>query len=119
MRFDRERTLVFLLAVGVTSLLFINFCDLVFDCGCQSYWSGADRLCNIHHDKPPHCPWCLYGLWGGGVSYGAIVLAQGLFSFWKRTLSRVHRVLISLLLFPVVGGLMAWLVGWLTGYWSA
>ena len=52
---------IFLIAAAVTSIFFINFCATVFQCGCQSLWGAAAKMCNIHHARMhggKGCPWC-------------------------------------------------------------
>jgi hypothetical protein len=109
---------VFLATAAVTSMLFIDFCHLVFQCGCRSWWSGAAEACNIHIAGVPHCPWCTSGGFSGYLGYGAILIAQAAISFWPGSLTAVGRVLGSLAAFAVVGGIAALLAGLATGYWS-
>lgn len=113
-----KRLAVFLGAASVASLLFINFCNLVFQCGCRSWWGGAADHCNIHMAGVPHCPWCTYAA-SGYLSFAAIVAAQALVAFWPGTWGTGGRLLAALLAFPLVGGLAALVVGLWTGYWSA
>lgn len=103
------------LAVGVTWLLFIDYCDLIFACGCQSLWAGGSASCNIHAPSPPHCPWCLndgsYGwwsMWGICFAQAGIALGPGKFGRW--------RVVAVFAAFPVLGGIAAVATGLYTGY---
>jgi hypothetical protein len=112
------RLAVFAVAGAFAGMLFINFCHLVFQCGCVSWWSGAADHCNIHMAGVPHCPWCTAGGLSGYVSFGAIVAAQALIAFWPGDAGVPRRLLAALLAFPVVGGIGALLSGLATGYWS-
>jgi hypothetical protein len=108
---------VFLIAVAPVCLLFINVCNWVYQCGCQSWWAGAADACNIHHAQPPHCPWCLGGGWRGFVTFGTVALAQLGLAFGPGFGTFGRRLAAALLAFPVVGGALALLFGWTTGYW--
>jgi len=112
------RLAVFLGAATLTSMLFINFCHLVFQCGCRSWWAGAADHCNIHMAGVPHCPWCTSGGFSGYVSFGAIVVVQALIAFWPGGAGVLGRLSGALLAFPVVGGIGAVVSGLATGYWS-
>jgi hypothetical protein len=109
---------VFLTAAAVTSLGFLSFCDLFYGCGCRAPWAGAADFCNIHVPGVRHCPWCSYGYLGGAIPYGAILIAQALVAFWPAALSLWLRLAGALIAFPVVGGVVAVIFGWLSGYWD-
>jgi hypothetical protein len=109
-----KKGLIFLASATFSSVFFINFCNLVFQCGCQSLWAGADAHCNIHNASGHHCPWCLQNpMWG----YGAMMASQLAISFWPATVSWGVRLSAALVAFPVLGGLAALLYGYATGYW--
>ena len=92
--------LVFLgVVVGVGHLFFIQFCDLLFDCG------------------PPHCPWCLQEGSFGWWSFVAVITSQAAIVLWPGALGP-GRVISALLAFPVVGGLAGGAIGVATGYWA-
>lgn len=111
------RTLVFLLAATVTMTFLINFCHLVFQCGCQSLWNGAAQLCNIHQPGVRPCPWCSSGTVAGLVPYASILLGQAAAAFWPRPWSLGWRLALAMAAFPLLGGLAALAFGWATGYW--
>ena len=113
-----KRLAVFLAAATVAAMLFINFCHLVFQCGCRSWWSGAADHCNIHMAGVPHCPWCTSDGFSGYLSFGAILVVQALIAFWPGDRGIPSRLLGALLAFPVVGGIGAVLAGLATGYWA-
>jgi hypothetical protein len=54
----------FAISFTLTSLFFINLCNLIFRCGCRSLWAGAAVACNIHAQQRHHCPWCSHGTGG-------------------------------------------------------
>ena len=66
----------FLLALAVTGIFFVDWCAVVSQCGCLSLWNGNATYCNIHAPMGPHCPWCAHPLAGGGIAFGAAVVAQ-------------------------------------------
>lgn len=111
---------VVLLACGLVfaAVLFLDLCDLIFDCGCRALWMGAAAQCNIHHTHPPHCPWCTAGLWGLVVPFGSIATAQAVVAFYpgrERWRLRLGLVLVA---FPAVGGLVGLAFGLVSGYWG-
>lgn len=112
---------IFLVALTVTSLFFINFCASVFQCGCQSLWTTADKYCNIHAAHAHHgikgCPWCSFGYAGYALVFGSIAASQLACAFLPG-LSWPVRLAASLAAFPVVGGILAFVLGTYTGYWT-
>jgi hypothetical protein len=111
-----KRLAVFAAAATVAAMLFINFCNLVFQCGCRSWWGGAADHCNIHIDDVPHCPWCTSD--SGYFSFVAILVVQALIAFWPGNQGTLPRLLAALVAFPVVGGIGAVVAGLATGYWA-
>lgn len=111
------RAAIFAGGATVALALFLDFCDLVYGCGCRSWWNGAAEACNIHAPAPPHCPWCATGKLGLYVPVGAILLAQAIAVFWPPRLAWPWRGLLVLALFPLVGGGVALVFGLVTGYW--
>ena len=111
------RSLVFVLAGAVACTFYINFCSLVFACGCHSLWNGGVDFCNIHVAGVRHCPWCTSGYWGY-VPLAGILGAQAAASFSRSALGLGSRLVLALALFPVVGGAFAAAFGWVTGYWA-
>ena len=108
---------VFGLAATITCVLFVDFCNLVYGCGCQSLWKAFDTYCNIHHG-PKHCPWCTHGGVGFIISGGFVLATQALVVFKGFGFALLTRFGIALALFPSVGGLAAFVVGFSLGYWS-
>ena len=111
------RLLVFTAAASVTCLLFINFCNLVYQCGCVAWWAGAADHCNIHAATPPHCPWCASAT-AGYSSFAAIIAAQALAAFTPGTWGAEQRLVLALAAFPATGAVMAVFWGFSTGYWA-
>ena len=102
--------------MGVTSLLFINFCALVFRCGCHSLWAGADASCNVHRAGVHHCPWCAHN---PAFAYLAMIVPQAIISFWPSALSWPSRLAGAVLAFPIFGGVAAAVYGFASGYWKS
>ena len=109
---------ILLIAGAVTSLFFINFCNLVYGCGCTWLWAGADAHCNVHAAHGRHCPWCLHGAASGVGVWAAMVLAQAGVVYAKTGWGWPVRLGLALLTFPVVGGILALVLGLYTGYWD-
>ncbi len=114
----RGRLFVFLVVAGVSGLFFIDFCDLIYQCGCRSLWDGAAAACNVHTPGNHHCPWCALGVWGGLLSFGPVVAAQALAAFLPSSIGLGSRLAAGLVAFPLVGGAAGLVLGWATGYWS-
>ena len=111
---------IFLIAAAVTSIFFINFCATVFQCGCQSLWGAAAKMCNIHHARMhggKGCPFCTFGSTGHAVIYGTMLATQAAFAFMPRLIWEV-RLVAALLAFPLSGAILAIVLGIWTGYWN-
>lgn len=113
-----QRLGVFAAAAGVTCALFIDYCNLIFRCGCQSLWAAADAHCNIHHPSPPHCPFCAHGSAGYAIVLAWILLPQFALSWWPAGRSWVMRLVLAVAAFPVAAGIAAVGLGWFDGYWK-
>jgi hypothetical protein len=111
------RWLVLLLLAALSGVFVIDLCDMVYACGCRSWWAGAEAACNIHAPEPPHCPWCAAGWWGVVGPLGAIVGAQALVLLWPGSASLLARALLATAAFPAVGTTVAVLWGMIVGYW--
>jgi hypothetical protein len=111
-----QKTLIFIASAVFTSVFFINFCALVFRCGCRSLWAGADAMCNIHSESAHHCPWCANN---PGFAYAAMIVPQAVISFRSSTWSWQKRLAASLAAFPAFGGIAAVIYGLVSGYWHA
>lgn len=109
---------IFLAGFAFTSLLFINACDLFYQCGCEAWWNAAAAHCNIHNAARPHCPWCLDSGIRGYVAFGLVLVVQAVFAFRPGDTGWLRRLGLVLVAFPVVGGLFALIFGLATGYWS-
>ena len=107
---------ILLIAATVTSLLFINYCDLIFRCGCTWLWAVADAHCNIHAPRGRHCPFCIKG-YGFGV-WTFMVLAQAGVVYARTSWTCRMRLLFAVLAFPIVGIIPALVLGLWTGYWN-
>jgi hypothetical protein len=113
----RSRALIASVGLLVTAVFFINFCDLVYRCGCRSLWAGAAAHCNIHRASGPHCPWCSVGQAGSLAVFLFIAAVQGHVAF--RTQRSGYIVFgLTLLAFPAVGAVLAIAMGVWKGYWT-
>lgn len=111
-----KRAVICVVAVAFTCVFFINFCNLVYRCGCTYLWAGAADHCNIH-TGPKHCPFCAIGQAGQGAVWLSMVIPQVWIAFASR-LGFVSRFAAALAAFPVMGLLAAVVIGWPMGYWS-
>jgi len=107
-----------LFAVAVTCVLFINYCDLMYNCGCTWLWAGAADHCNIHNPQGRHCPWCTIGLTGSLLVWLFMVIPQVAIAFWPASWSMGKRLLLAVLAFPVAGLIPGVTLGLWHGYWN-
>lgn len=114
----RVNLAVALFAIAFTSVLFIDLCDLIFRCGCDHLWAGADARCNVHQPGVKHCPFCSFGIAGYGITYVGIAAPQALLAFRPRRWTHWRRLGMALAAFPLIGGLEAFVLGHFTGYWN-
>lgn len=111
------RHVAFAVAFVLSGVLFVNWCAVVFQCGCRSLWNGISVACNIHASQGPHCPWCEHPLAGGGVAFFAMLAAQYVVvyridvgGFWRK-------LGLAMVVFPVVTGVVGLFQGLAWGYW--
>lgn len=103
----------------VTSVLFINFCNLVYGCGCESLWAGAATHCNIHAKHGKHCPWCSHGEAGYGMIFSAVLLPEFGVAYLARRRYFWSQLGLAMATFPVSGSIVALIVGLMDGYWKS
>ena len=111
------RGLLFAVAASVAAVFFIDYCHLVYDCGCVSLWAGGAAHCNIQTPGPPDCPVCAHG----GLASGALVSAvavQAAVLFVPGKPGTLRRAGLALLAFPVVVGAVGLVAGIALGYWA-
>lgn len=102
----------------VSYAFIINFCSLVYQCGCTSWWAGAAAHCNIHNASGRHCPWCIHGALVFNCVLALILIPQFVLAFWPSRLHWRGRLFAAFAAFPVVGFLAAVALGLIDGYWS-
>ncbi|MXW37177.1 MAG: hypothetical protein F4Z65_02765 [Acidobacteria bacterium] len=102
---------------AVAATFFLNFCHLIYDCGCMSLWNGATQFCNIETAGPPDCPFCAQPNVAYGALFGTFVV-QGVVVFAPGALGLGVRALLGLAAFPLVVGATGVVLGLLTGYWT-
>lgn len=101
-----------------TAIFAINFCATLFQCGCQGMFGLAATHCNINNHGARHCPWCTHGGVGFVVSMVPVFLVQAWVIFRSGDWGWKTRLLMALAAFPIVGGILGGIVGWLQGYWN-
>ena len=106
------------LAVAITCVFFIDFCNLIYRCGCKSLWAGADRLCNVHIPSAKHCPFCSHGATAYAIVLGLILIPQLLVGWWPSHWDWRIRLMAAVLVFPLVATIAALAIGIVDGYWS-
>ncbi|HWZ31668.1 MAG TPA: hypothetical protein VNX18_10065 [Bryobacteraceae bacterium] len=106
----------FAISFTLTSLFFINLCNLIFRCGCRSLWAGAAVACNIHAQQGHHCPWCSHATGGYAIVMTLMCIPQlGVcFTRWSWPV----RAIVATAMFPAAGLVIAGAFGWLGGYWG-
>ena len=107
-----------LVSILVTSVFFIDFCGLAYQCGCDHLWAAGAARCNVHSPDMKHCPWCSIGLRGAGMVWLGMVVPQSFLAFAPARWSVMKRLLASLVAFPIIGGIEALAIGLAMGYWS-
>ncbi len=113
----RAGALAFLPAAVVACVFTIDFCNLVYRCGCRPLWAGAAAHCNIHTAGVKHCPWCEIGNEGFAAIGLTILATQAAAAFLPVTWSWRFRLLAALTAFPASGLVAALVVGLAKGYW--
>jgi hypothetical protein len=102
-------------AAGFTGVFFINWCHMVYQCGCTFLWTGGAVHCNIQQAGPPDCPWCAR-MDLASIAFFAVLGTQALVSFWPGPTKWV-RVLAALAASPISAMAVGWIIGWYVGYW--
>ena len=115
-RLSWAKAAVFAAAAATACVFFIDWCDFLFRCGCESLWAAAAAHCNIHEASPPHCPWCIEHGRYGGMAFAAVVIAQAGAAFRPGPLTPA-RVLTIFLAFPAAAALAGAPAALWTGYW--
>ena len=110
------KALLFAGAAGFTAIFFINWCHMVYQCGCTFIWAGYADHCNIHNATPPHCPWCAHRDFAT-VAFLSVIASQALLSFWPGRVQWL-RVGAAFAASPITAAITGWLIGMYVGYWS-
>ena len=113
------RTAVFITALTAGAVFFIDICNMIYRCGCRSWWNGAAAHCNVHQAHAVRrCPLCVIPVAGQLAIFGAAASAQAFISFRATGWGAGKRLVLALAAFPVVMLLIALPLGSATGYWS-
>lgn len=115
---QRSKIAIALAAATITSVFFLNYCNAVFQCGCQGVWAQLDAHCNIHNPSGRHCPVCTLPIAGQVGIWAMMVIPQVLLAFAKNSWSTGKRLVLSVSAFPVLGLVPMVGLGLLMGYWS-
>jgi hypothetical protein len=107
---------LFVAAVAFTGVFFINWCDLIYQCGCTFLWAGGAEHCNIHNPEPPHCPWCANHA-AGGTAFLLTIAAQAVV-VWQPGPVTTARAAAALAASPVAAGIAGAAIGLAASYWS-
>ena len=110
------KLLILSAGIAFTAAFFINWCNLVYQCGCTFYWAGAATQCNIHHADMRHCPWCSNANYGG-LAFGFTLVVQTFAAFWPGTRYWRNFVL-TLAVSPVAAAVIGVAIGVYAGYWA-
>jgi len=113
------KRVTFWIAFAVTSVFFVDWCGVVFQCGCRSLWNGIATYCNIHEASGPHCPWCEHALAGGAVAFAAALVAQWAFVYRTSTSNFMKRLVLALAAFPLASGVVALVQRFVWDYWPS
>jgi hypothetical protein len=105
-------------AAAVTSVFYIDLCNLIYQCGCDHLWGAMATRCNVHNATGRHCPWCSVSLGRYGVLFGGIIVVQLALGFFPRRWHWSRRLAAALAAFPVLGAIEGVLLGITTGYWN-
>ena len=110
-------TVALAVCAGISALFIIDYCDLLFDCGCRSLWAGAAEHCNIHDPTTRDCPWCAAGLWGVLLPLGGVIAGQAVVLLAPGRLALRWRIAAALAAALVIGGGFGLGFGLAAGYW--
>jgi hypothetical protein len=103
---------------SLSTVFFIDFCDLVYRCGCNSLWNGAAQACNIHSHGNRHCPWCSIGSAGAVAVWFSVISVQCFVALGWAGLPLILRVVLTLAAFPITAGILALGMGVVLNYWK-
>ncbi len=65
-----------------------------------------------------HCPWCIYDGQGFRVAIVLILAAQAAILFLPGRIGLKFRFALAVAAFPVAGGAVAAIYGWVSHYWN-
>lgn len=115
-RHNWSKWALFAAAAGVTGVFFINWCDLIYQCGCTFLWSGASAHCNIRQPGPPDCPWCADpAIAGGALAFTLLVQAAVV---WRKGQLTPLRAILAVAASPAAAAAAGWVIGAVQGYWG-
>ena len=103
-------------ALAFTSAFFIQWCDLIYQCGCTYDWAGGADHCNIRQAGPPDCPWCASRLYGG-IAYFFVVGAQAAVALGPGR-PTWGRLALALAASPAAAAVIGVAIGLWSGYWA-
>lgn len=96
----------------------LNVCQLLFSCGCRSWWTGAASHCNIHQAGMKHCPWCTLAPEYFWSLFAAFVVAQTAAVWLARRRPWWQQAAYGLSTYLVTAALSALVLGFSQHYWD-
>ena len=109
------KTLILAAGVAFTLAFWINWCELIYQCGCTFYWAGAAAHCNIHQGGVRHCPWCTNPVYGG-VALGVTLVCQLVAAFWPGV-QYWRNLSLTIIASPAAAAVAGVAIGFWAGYW--
>ncbi len=106
---------IFTVAAAFSGVFFIEWCDLIYNCGCRLAWFGGAAQCNIQQAGDPDCPWCASPTYGG-IAWFSTMGVQGAIALWPGS-AGFGRLALALAASPAAALAVGIPIGLIAGYW--